>query len=343
MSRPTHVFDRGNWLVKGDEVSADVPKSLNPFPSNAPRNRLGLAMWLTSKENPLTARTMVNRVWEQIFGNGLVETLEDLGSQGIAPTHPELLDWLSYRFMTADKWSMKKLIRSIVMSATYQQDSRIKPGMLEKDPANKYYSRGARVRLSAEQIRDQALFISGVFCDSMYGPSVYPWQPKGIWLSPWNGRRWEQSTGGHQYRRAVYTYWKRTAGYPSMMNFDGVSREVCSSRRIRTNTPLQALTTLNDSVYIDLARHFAKRMQKTGNNARDQIKHGYTLATHHVMDETSIAAMMKLYDTAIDQFRKNRDEAERLLAADKDASIETAALTVVANAMLNLDELVMKN
>ena len=262
MHRASYVFERGNWLVKGDKVTPDVPQSLNPFPADAPRNRLGLAMWLTSKQNPLTARTMVNRVWEQLFGTGLVETLEDLGSQGIPPTHPELLDWLSYHFMNDDGWSIKKLIRIIVMSATYQQDSKITPGLLQKDPYNKYYARGARVRLSAEQVRDQALCISGVFCDSMYGPSVYPWQPKGIWLSPWNGADWQQSKGEQQYRRALYTYWKRSAGYPSMITFDGVSREVCTARRIRTNTPLQALTTLNDSVYIDLARHFARRMQK---------------------------------------------------------------------------------
>jgi mono/diheme cytochrome c family protein len=345
MHRPTNVFERGNWLVKGDKVTADVPQSLNPFPANAPRNRLGLAMWLTSKQNPLTARTMVNRVWEQLFGNGLAETLEDLGSQGVLPTHPELLDWLSYQFMNDDNWSVKKMIRTIVMSATYQQDSKVSPELLQKDPANKYYARGARVRLSAEQIRDQALFISGVFCDSMYGPSVYPWQPKGIWLSPWNGRRWEQSKGNQQYRRALYTYWKRTAGYPSMMTFDGVSREVCSARRIRTNTPLQALTTLNDSVYIDLARHFAQRMQKeAGTEVKQQIRQGFEWATNHAIDDKSLQALMKLYNTAFSQFKNNKDKTSKILGeTNKDASVETAALTVVANAILNLDEVVTKN
>ncbi|MFI5129913.1 MAG: DUF1553 domain-containing protein [Chitinophagales bacterium] len=345
MYRPTHVFERGNWLVKGDKVTADVPKSLNPFPSDAPRNRLGLSMWLVSKENPLTARTMVNRMWEQLFGNGLAETLEDLGSQGILPTHPELLDWLSYQFMNEDKWSVKKLLRTMVMSATYQQDSKVSPELLEKDPANKYYARGARVRLSAEQIRDQALNISGVFCDSMYGPSVYPWQPKGIWLSPWNGRSWEQSKGKQQYRRAVYTYWKRTAGYPSMMTFDGVSREVCSSRRIRTNTPLQALTTLNDSVYVDLARHFAKRMQaEGGNNVPQKIKRGFEWATNHPIDDKSLQALMKLYNTALDQYKNDKSKAGKMLGeTNNDVNVETAALTVVANAMMNLDEVVMKN
>ena len=195
MHRASHVFERGNWLVKGDLVTPGVPESLNPLPANAPPNRLGLAMWLVSKQNPLTARTMVNRIWEQLFGTGLVETLEDLGSQGMLPTHPELLDWLSYQFMNTDNWSVKKLIRTIVLSAAYQEDSKITPELLKKDPFNKYYARGARVRLSAEQVRDQALCISGQFCDSMYGPSVYPWQPKGIWLSPWNGKDWDQSQG----------------------------------------------------------------------------------------------------------------------------------------------------
>jgi len=346
MFRATQVFERGNWLVKGDEVTADVPQALSPLPSGAPRNRLGLAMWLTSKQNPLTARTMVNRVWEQVFGNGLAETLEDLGSQGVPPTHPELLDWLSYQFMNGDNWSVKKLIRTIVMSATYQQDSKVTPDILQKDPDNKYYARGARVRLSAEQIRDQALCISGVYCDSMYGPSVYPWQPPGIWLSPWNGATWQQSKGKQQYRRALYTYWKRSAAYPSMMTFDGVSREVCTARRIRTNTPLQALTTMNDSVYIDLARQFAKRMQKEGGeNTISQIKKGFEWATGHTADDKSIQALMKLYDTALSQFKDDKEKAAMMLGEKKNgrANTETAALTVVANAILNLDEVVTKN
>jgi mono/diheme cytochrome c family protein len=345
MHRGTFVFERGNWLVKGDKVTADVPKALNPFPTNAPRNRLGLAIWLTSKQNPLTARTMVNRVWEQVFGNGLAETLEDLGSQGVPPTHPELLDWLSYQFMNDYNWSLKKLIRTIVLSATYRQDSKVTPETLQKDPYNKYYARGARVRLSAEQIRDQALCISGVFCDSMYGPSVYPWQPPGIWLSPWNGAVWQQSKGRQQYRRGLYTYWKRSAAYPSMMTFDGVSREVCTARRIRTNTPLQALTTLNDSVYIDLARQFAKRMQKeAGTDIKQEISLGFEWATNHSIDNKSLQALMRLYNTAFEQFKGDKDKAKKMLGeAAKKVSTEAAALTVVANAILNLDEVVTKN
>jgi Protein of unknown function (DUF1553)/Protein of unknown function (DUF1549)/Planctomycete cytochrome C len=345
MHRDSHVFERGNWLVKGELVTPDVPKSLNPFPSNTPHNRQGLAIWLTSKQNPLTSRTMVNRVWEQLFGTGLAETLEDLGSQGILPTHPELLDWLSYQFMNEDKWSVKKLIRTIVMSATYQQDSKLTAELLRKDPYNKYYDRGARVRLSAEQIRDQALFISGELCDSMYGPSVYPWQPKGIWLSPWNGKDWEQSKGEQQYRRALYTFWKRSAAYPSMMTFDGISREVCTVRRIRTNTPLQALATLNDSAYIDMARHFAHRMQTvSATDAQQQIEEGYKWATLHSADDKSKEILLKLYEIAYKQFKNDKEKTcEMIGGISSNAKPETAALVVVANAILNLDEVMTKN
>ncbi len=345
MHRESNVFERGNWLVKGEMVTPDVPKSLNPLPANAPRNRMGLALWLTSKQNPLTARTMVNRVWEQLFGTGLVETLEDMGSQGMLPTHPELLDWLSYQFMNEYNWSIKKLIRTIVMSATYREDSKLTTELLQRDPNNKYYARGSRVRLSAEQIRDQALFISGVLSDSMYGPSVYPWQPKGIWLSPWNGRDWEQSKGEQQYRRALYTYWKRSAAYPSMMTFDGISREVCTVRRIRTNTPLQALATLNDSAYIDMARHFANRMQQvSGTDEKRQIDEGYKWATFHLPDKKSEAALMKLYETAYNQFRNDNEKTCEMIGGESNnTKPETAALVVVANAILNLDEVMTKN
>jgi Protein of unknown function (DUF1553)/Protein of unknown function (DUF1549)/Planctomycete cytochrome C len=345
MHRDSHVFERGNWLVKGELVTPDVPESLNPFPANAPHNRLGLAMWLTSKQNPLTARTMVNRVWEQLFGTGLAETLEDLGSQGTLPTHQELLDWLSYQFMNDFHWSVKKLIRAIVMSATYQQDSKLTTETLQKDPYNKYYARGSRVRLSAEQIRDQALSISGVLCDSMYGPSVYPWQPRGIWLSPWNGKDWEQSKGDQQYRRALYTYWKRSAAYPSMMTFDGISREVCTVRRIRTNTPLQALATLNDSAYIDMARHFARRMQTLpAADIQAQIEDGYKWATFHAPDEKSKMILLKLYKTAYNQFKDDKEKSRELTGgAESKSNPETAALVVVANAILNLDEVLTKN
>jgi hypothetical protein len=345
MHRASYVFERGNWLVKGKKVEPDVPNSLNPFPKNAPRNRLGLAMWLTSRQNPLTARAMVNRTWEQLFGTGLAETLEDLGSQGIPPTHPELLDWLSYQFMNEYKWSIKKLIRTIVLSATYREDSKVSEELLKKDQGNKFYTRSTRVRLSAEQIRDQALCISGLMSNKMYGPSVYPFQPKGLWLSPYNSTDWQQSANEDQYRRALYTFWKRSAPYPSMITFDGVARNVCTSRRIRTNTPLQALTTLNDSAYIDMARHFAFRLQKeAGNDIKEQIKKGYQMATWHAIDGKSLEALLELYNMAYSQFEKNADKTcEMAGGPGKHANAETAALIVVTNAMLNLDEVVTKN
>ncbi|MEO8765675.1 MAG: DUF1553 domain-containing protein [Ginsengibacter sp.] len=345
MHRTSYVFERGNWLVKGKKVEPDVPNSLNPFPSGAPRNRLGLAMWLTSKQNPLTARAMVNRIWEQLFGMGLAETLEDLGSQGIPPTHPELLNWLSYRFMNDDNWSVKKLIRTIVLSATYKQDSKISDELLQKDPTNKLYARSARIRLSAEQIRDQALCISGVISNKMYGPSVYPFQPKGLWLSPYNGTDWQQSKDEDQYRRGIYTFWKRSAPYPSMFTFDGVSRSVCTSRRIRTNTPLQALTTLNDSGYIDMARHFAYRMQNEGgNDVKQQIRKGYEIATWHAIDDKSLAALLELYSITYSHLKNDAEKTCQIFGGPvKDMNVQTAALIVVSNAILNLDEVITKN
>jgi hypothetical protein len=345
MFRPTHLFERGNWLSKGDEEKPGVPKSLNPMPEGAPQNRLGLAMWLTDKNNPLTARTMVNRIWEQLMGQGIVETLEDMGTQGIAPTHKELLDWLSRQFMNEDKWSIKKLIKRIVMSATYRQSATATPEMLSKDQFNKYYARGPRVRLSAEQIRDQALSVSGLLSAKMFGTSVMPYQPDRIWLSPYNGNKWVKSEGEDQYRRAIYTYWKRTAPYPTMLSFDGVAREVCLARRIRTNTPLQALATLNDNAFIEMARHFAGRMEKEGGKTiSEQIGKGYEIALYHPITKEKLDALMGLYTTATEEFKKDKTKAAEMInegAGNTDAS--KAAMVVVANAMMNLDEFITKN
>jgi Protein of unknown function (DUF1553)/Protein of unknown function (DUF1549)/Planctomycete cytochrome C/Carbohydrate binding module (family 6) len=345
MHRVSNVFERGNWLVKGKEVEPATPHALNPMSANAPKNRFGLAMWLTDKKNPLTARTLVNRVWEQLFGAGLVETLEDLGTQGATPTHQELMDWLAGQFMNDYKWSVKRLLKEVVMSATYRQDSKVTAETLQKDPYNKFYARGARVRLSAEQVRDQGLCISGLFSDKMYGPSVFPYQPKGIWLSPWNGAEWQKSNGGDEYRRALYTYWKRTAPYPSMMTFDGAAREVCTARRIRTNTPLQALVTMNDEAYLDMARHFAYRMQDEGGKTiNEQISRGYELATYKRIAPAALQTFLKLYNDALFKFKNDKDKTCNMIGVmDKHNNPETAALVVVANTMLNLDELITKN
>lgn len=346
MFRVTNIFDRGSWLTKGDKVEAGVPAILNAMPANAPDNRLGLAMWLTDKKNPLTARTMVNRLWEQLFGFGLAETLEDLGTQGVAPTHRELLDHLAWKLMNDYQWSIKKLLKEIVMSATYRQRSEVSDELLKKDPANKLYARGPRVRLSAEQIRDQALAVSNVLSKKMYGQSVMPYQPAGIWKSPYGGVDWKQSEGEDQYRRAVYTYWKRTAPYPSMLGFDAAMRDVCLPRRIRTNTPLQALSTLNDSTYLDMARHFASRMKEIGgNNPRQQIQKGYECMMYKAISPVKLEALMGLYARSLETFSKNNKEAIELMGDPQQSTADPAmaALVVVANAMLNLDEWLTKS
>ena len=346
LHRNTHVFERGNWLNKGKIVQAGVPHSLNAMPANAPQNRLGLAMWLTDKQNPLTARTMINRLWEQLYGTGLVETLEDLGSQGATPTHQELLDYLSYKFMHTYNWSIKKILKEMVMCATYQQDAKFNKDSQEKDPFNKWYARGARIRLSAEQVRDQALSVSGLMNEQLYGPSVMPWQPEGIWQSPYDGEVWTTNTNGNQYRRAVYTYIKRTGPYPATISFDGTGHEVCTVRRIRTNTPLQALVLLNDSVYLEAARFFAYRIQLVANSnaIRDQISKGYKLAMYKDISAIKLDALEKLYNKAYVEFKSSSDKTCAMVgAAGEHTNPATAALVVVAGALLNMDEWITKN
>lgn len=344
MRRTTHVFERGNWLVKGDAVEAATPKSLPPMPKGAPANRLGLAQWMTAPEHPLTARTMVNRLWEQLFGAGLAETLEDLGSQGIPPTHPELLDWLAYSLMHDYDWSMKRLLKTMVMSATYRQSSTVSPTVLEADPYNRYFARGPRVRLTAEQVRDQALNIAGVLSQKMYGPSVMPHQPAGVWKSPWNGDDWKLAEGEDRYRRAIYTFLKRTGPYPAMITFDGVAREVCTARRVRTNTPLQALVTLNDEAYIVAARHFANRIFETGKKTpNEQVALAYQLATGRPPDAAKTAVLVDLYKKSLADFAKQKQKAEQLCGDEAcESTPAMAALVVVANAVLNLDEVLVK-
>ena len=343
--RQTHVFDRGNWMVKTKLVEPGVPHVMNAMPDNAPANRLGLTMWLTDKKNPLTARTMVNRLWEQLYGNGLAETLDDLGTQGIPPVHKELLDYLSWKFMHEYNWSIKKLLKEIVTSATYRQSSKTTEALIEKDPNNVLLARQSRVRLSGEVLRDQALAVSAVLNKKMYGKSVMPWQPEGIWLSPYNDEKWVTAKDSNQFRRAVYTYWKRTAPYPSMMNFDGASREVCITRRIRTNTPLQALNSLNDSAFLVLAKQFAFNMQKAGvGNATKQISTGYERMMYKPITDAKMKSLIGLYDTALKKYTTDRTAAAKIIGTEgEDATAETAAMIVVANAMMNLDEWVNRN
>jgi hypothetical protein len=342
--RPTHVFERGSWLSKGKIVTPAVPAVLPSLPKNAPKNRMGLAMWLTDTNNPLVSRTLVNRLWEQLFGTGIVETLEDLGTQGLSPTHQSLLDYLAWQLMYTHNWSIKKMLKEMVLSATYRQQSMFTKELLKKDPFNKLYARGPRVRLSAEQIRDQTLAVSALLSPKMYGKSVMPYQPDGIWRSPYNGEYWKLSEGEDQYRRSLYTYFKRTAPYPSMLTFDGGAREVCIIRRIRTNTPLQALTSLNDSSYIIMARSFAKSMDNIKGPIEAKIKTGYEQMMYKPIAAGKLNALTSLYQSSVTKYQVNK-KAANILVSDSTLASPTnrAALVVVANAMLNLDEWLNKN
>jgi hypothetical protein len=258
--RKTRIYERGNFLTPGESVEAAVPAAFPPLPAKAPRNRLGFAQWLVSEDNPLTARVTVNRFWSRLMGRGLVDSEEDFGTQGVPPTHPELLDYLALEFQK--DWDVKKLLKTIVASAAYKQSSDVTPELLEKDPQNKYYARGARFRLDAEMVRDQALAAAGLLSKKMYGPPVMPWQPDGVWLVVYNGDSWVTSPGEDRYRRALYTFMRRTSAYPSMMNFDAPNGEVCTIKRIRTNTPLQALTAMNDPAFMEAAQRLAERARK---------------------------------------------------------------------------------
>ena len=341
MKRSTQVFERGNWLVKTDTVQPTTPEALNVWNEDWPTNRLGLSKWLVSKDNPLTARTLVNRVWHQIFGRGLVSTVEDIGSQSEPPSHPALLDWLSLRLMHEHNWSIKALIKDIVMSGTYRQSSESSPELYQKDPKNELYARGPRQRLSAEQVRDQALAISGLLSFKMYGPGVMPPQPDGVWQTVYSGEKWIESKGEDRYRRAIYTYLKRTSPYPSFLTFDAVSREVCTIRRTVTNTPLQALVTLNDPVYLEASYTLAQSMQ-TSEDVEGSISFGYEKATYSKITPTQLEALKELYQISFDEFKNNTDSSEPFFHLKKKPSAHLAALTIVANAIMNLDEFLTK-
>ncbi len=336
MKRKTHVFDRGNWMVKKEEVQTGVPQILNPWENQWKKNRLGLAQWLVDKENPLTSRTLVNRIWHQIFGKGLVSTLEDMGTMADPPSHPALLDWLSHQFMHSMNWSLKTLIKKMVMSATYRQSSHTSAEKLAIDSDNIFYSRGPRLRLKAEEIRDQALSVSGLLSDKMYGPGVMPPQPDGIWEHKYLGNLWKTSEGEDRYRRGIYTYLKRTSPYPSMITFDAGSREVCLVNRSPTNTPLQALVTLNDPVYLEAAMHFAKSY--SNKEVKAAISEMYQKATLRVVDEAKLNALMTLYEEAKKTFQKDPDQLQDFFGLKEVVDKNTASLAVVANAIMNLDE-----
>lgn len=340
MARPTFVFERGNWMVQGEKVSPKTPKELGTWKKEWPANRLGFAYWLTAPENPLTARTLVNRVWDQLFGRGLTATLEDMGTQSEPPTHPELLDYLAWKTVQDYGWSMKLLIREIVTSATYQQSSTISTAAYQKDPTNQWLSRGPRFRLSAEQIRDQALASSGLLSPKMYGKPVMPAQPEGIWQTVYNGESWKESEGEDKYRRSVYTFLKRTSPYPSFISFDAGSREVCISKRLVTNTPLQALVTLNDPVYLDAAKALSQKVwEKSGKNPAAAIQEIYNQLLLMPISEAKKKSMLQLFSTAKTEFDRDPKARDEFFP-EADAGL--AALAVTANAMMNLDEYLTK-
>ena len=336
MKRKTHLFDRGSWLSKQEEVFPGVPQSLNPWDKALEKNRLGLAKWLVSEENPLTARTIVNRIWYQIFGKGLVLTVEDLGTQSEPPTHPALLDWLAVDFMTSQNWSLKGLIKMILMSATYKQSALLTDKKKNIDPENLFYARGPKLRLSAEEIRDQALFVANLLSDKKYGPGVMPPQPEGIWEHAYLGNLWKESQGEDRYRRAIYTYLKRTSPYPSLISFDAGSREVCLVRRSPSNTPLQALVTLNDPVFLEAAFNLAALNIEL--SKREAIKSMYELAVYREIDNEILNLLERLYDEAYHEFTQSPEKLNKFFDQETKVNQKQAALAVVGNAIMNLDE-----
>jgi hypothetical protein len=382
--RETHIHLRGNFLSKGEAVEAGVPAVLSPLhlANGESPNRLTLAKWLANPENPLTARVTVNRMWQELFGRGLVETSEDFGTRGDRPTHPELLDWLACEFIeptSADNggslpaaggqsaptlaapWSMKRMHRLIVLSATYRQSAQATPELLERDPDNRLLARGPRARLSAEAVRDLALAASGLLSGKIGGPSVMPPQPDGIWNSPYSGEKWQTSSGEDRYRRGLYTFWKRTSPYPSFLSFDAPSREYCVVRRPRTNTPLQALALLNDPVYVEAAQALARRMiAEGGESTPSRVTRGFRLVLARVPVEREVEELAALYEEQLAHYRQNTGAAEAIAGAAKHQSggdakkpaplqstqkgdvAERAAWTVVANVLFNLDEAVTR-
>jgi len=336
--RETHVFVRGNWLDKGTLITKpDVPAVFPRLPAGAPVNRLGLAQWLVSGENPLTARVAVNRFWLELFGTGIVETAEDFGSSGVKPSHPELLDDLAVRFETEFHWSMKRLLREIATSATYRQSAVIQPGMAERDQSNRMLARGPRQRLTAEMARDNALDLSGLMTDQRYGPPAHPPLPPGVW-KPFVADTWSTPAEGkpERYRRSVYTYWKRSIPYPTFSTFDAPTREMCSKRRIVSNTPLQALAVLNDPAFDECARALARRMADLpAPDVRAKLASGYLRTTSREATPARLDQLVKLYDNVVEHFKAAPDPKAG-------ATPEAAAYNVAASVLLNIDEALVR-
>ena len=345
--RQTTILIRGAYDRPGDVVEAGTPTILPAMSSAAPRNRLGLAQWLVDEENPLTARVTVNRYWQMLFGTGLVRTTENFGSQGESPTHPELLDWLAFEFRKSG-WDVKWLLRTLVLSRTYQQSSLATASHWEQDPENRFYARGGRFRLPAEVIRDQALFVSGQLVTQLGGASVKPYHPAGLYEQVASGKgtsTYVPDTGANLYRRSLYTYWKRSVPHPAMLVFDAPFRESCVVRRARTNTPLQALNLLNDPTYVEAATFLARRMiREGGGNRPSQIAWGVRAVTARDPSPVELNALCVLFDRMQHDFSRDLAGAELLLKSHPApisgtiARVDWAAMSVVASTLLNLDE-----
>lgn len=355
--RDTYVLVRGEYDKKGQKVIAGVPSVLPPLAGEASSGRLSLARWLVNPSHPLTARVIVNRYWQMYFGTGIVKTAEDFGSQGDWPTHPELLDWLATEF-TSSGWDVKHMQRLIVTSATYRQSSVMDPkGGGTKDPENRLLGRGPRLRLQAEFIRDQALAASGLLNGMVGGSSVSPYQPPGLWeelASRLDGKNWTaqtytQSHGLDLYRRTMYTFWKRTAPPPTLATFDAPDREMCTVRRARTNTPLQALVLMNDPTYVEAARKLAERIMIEAANPQERITLAFRLVTAREPREVEIKVMQRVHERQLAAYQADTSAAKKLLAVGESArdfkldTNELAAWALVANLILNLDEAVTKN
>jgi hypothetical protein len=333
--RETLEFERGNFLTKiGPALTPDVPGLFPRFPDGAPHNRLTFAKWFFSPQQPLTARTTVNRYWEQLFGTGIVETLENFGSMGERPSHPELLDWLALHFENDFHWDMKALLRELVTSATYRQSARSTPTLTEKDPRNRLLARGPQQRLSAEMVRDQALIASGLLSDTMGGPPVMPPQPEGVWNSVYNDSKWVDAKGPNRYRRAIYTYIKRTSGYPSFLIFDASDHDVSLARRIPTNTPLQVLVTMNDPVYQEASEALAGRMLRASDTTDDRLRYGARLVLSRDPTDYELSTLRELLTKALTE---SGTGVLKKAAYSRLSGNEQRAMTAVASVLFNLD------
>jgi hypothetical protein len=341
--RKTFIHNRGEWTQPTDPVNPGVLSVLNPLPPDVPKNRLSFARWLVSRENPLTARVVVNRTWASFFGRGIVKTQDDFGFQGTPPSHPQLLDYLAVRFMD-DAWSLKKLHRFIVTSQTYKQSSHSNATGEEKDPENILLWRGPRMRLDAEEVRDAALQSSGLLSEKMFGPSVFPPQPPSVTTEgTYGAMNWATSQGPDRYRRSLYTFTKRTAPFAFANTFDAPSGEACIVRRDKSNTPLQALTMLNDVIIMEAAQALGKYLMHYEGSPEQRINHAFIRCFSRPATNNEINAVLDFYQKQVERFTAAPESAKALAAGEpSDSSIACAAWTLVGRALMNMDEFVTK-